>query len=205
MMKSKKFVMICAMMFCLIISTSVVFADNPNTDSEEGIDGTYTFTTDGEKYGYESYLVVEKDLSKYISARIYEVTLTEEGKLTAEVDSNQINHMTIEVSTQNGEKIGIDSANGVKWKLETEALPAGTYAVTFGFAWRPNGYLPYDEDMGGQRYFKHYITWNKAAVVKAQSITISATTASIEPIGHIRLTASVTPANAYYRKITWSS
>lgn len=85
------------------------------------------------------------------------------------------------------------------------ALPAGTYTVIFSYTWQPDSIIPYDEDMGGKRYFRHYITWEKTPSVKAQSLTLSETAATIERGGSVSLEASVSPANAYYRTVTWTS
>lgn len=208
-MKSKRLIGICTLILSLLMSTGIAFADNPNTDDDVAdIDGTYTFTTDGEKYGYESYLIANYDNRNdivYVGARLYDVTLKEAGKLIAEVDSSQINHMTIEICSENRIDKEFYAADGAKGSVESEALPAGTYTVIFRFTLQPNSIIPYDEDTGEKLYFKHYITWNKAPVVEAQSVAISSTAERIEKGGYLYLTASVNPENAYFRNITWSS
>ncbi len=197
------------MILSLLMSTGIAFADNPNTDDDAAeSDGAYTFTTDGEKYGYESYLIANYDNRNdivYVGARLYDVTLKEAGKLIAEVDSSQINHMTIEICSENRIEKEFYAADGAKGSVESEALPAGTYTVIFRFTLQPNSIIPYDEDTGEKLYFRHYITWNKAPVVEAQSVAISSTAERIEKGGYLYLTAGVNPENAYFRNITWSS
>ena len=208
-MKLRKLFGLCIMLLCLLLSTGMVFADNVNTDDDKADkDGSYTFTTEGERYGYESYLIVDKVGTNdpvFVGARLYDVTIPEDGKLIAEVDSDQIKHMTIEICSEREEEKDFSSDSGVKGSFESEALPAGTYTVIFEYTWQPNSIIPYDDDMGGKRYFKHYITWVKTPVIKAQSLTLSETSATIERGGDLSLTASVSPANAYHRTVTWTS
>ena len=206
-MKLRKLFVLCVLLLCLLLSTGMVFADNENTDDDAADrDGSYTFTTEGERYGYESYLRVDNmgtDDAVYVGARLYDVTIPEEGKLIAEVDSKEITHMSIEICSERREEKELSSAAGVKGTFESEALPAGTYTVIFAYTTPSNSIIPYDE--GGKRYFKHYITWAKTPVIRAQSVTLSETTASIERGSGLSLTASVSPANAYHRTVTWTS
>ncbi|MBQ6440521.1 MAG: Ig-like domain-containing protein [Mogibacterium sp.] len=208
-MKMRKLFGLCILMSCLVLSTGMVFADNVNTDDDKADrDGSYTFTTDGERYGYESYLLVDKVGTNdpvYVGARLYDVTIPEDGQLVAEVDSDQIKHMTIEICSEREEEKAFSSDSGVKGRFESEALPAGTYTVIFEYTLQPSSIIPYDDDMGGKRYFKHYITWVKTPSVKAQSLTLSETAVTIERGGSLLLTASIDPANAYHRKVTWMS
>ena len=208
-MKLKRLFQLSIFMLCLLLTTEVAFADDPNTDDDVADrDGTHTFTTDGEKYGYESYLIVDNIYSQdptYVGARLYDVTLPDEGKLICEVESSDIHHMTIEVCSLNNKEWEITSEDGVKTTVESEALPPGEYTVIFMFTREQNSTLPYEDDIGGKRLFKHYITWKKAPVIKAQSVTISQTSATIEKWRSLNLSASVTPADSYYRNVTWSS
>ena len=200
-MKMRKLFGLFILLLCVVLSTGMVFADNVNTDDDEADrDGSHTFTTDGERYGYESYLCTD---GIYVGARLYDVTIPEEGKLVAEIDSDQITHMTIEICSKHREEKNFTSDGGVKGSFESEALPAGTYTVIFEYTTPENSIIPYDE--GGKRFFKHYITWVKTPVVKAQSLTLSETAATIERGGYLELTASVNPANAYHRTVTWMS
>ena len=206
-MKMRRLFGLFILLLCIILSTGMVFADNTNTDDDEADrDGEYTFTTDGERYGYESYLIADKLTTNdpvYVGARLYDVTIPEEGKLVAEIDSDQITHMAIGIFSENREEKEFISDDGVKGRLESEALPAGTYTVIFEYTSPLDSIIPYDA--GGKRYFKHYITWVKAPVVRAQSLALSETDVTIEKGRWMSLTASVIPANAYYRTVKWTS
>ena len=208
-MKLKRLFQLSIFILCLLLTTAVAFADDPNTDDDVAdFDGAHTFTKDGEKYGYESYLIVDNVYTQdptYVGARLYSVTLQDEGKLICEVDSSDIHHMSIEVCSINDQDWEITSDNGVKATVESEALPPGKYTVIFMFTREQNSTLPYEEDIGGKRYFRHYITWKKAPVIQPQSVNISQTSATLEKWSSLELSANVTPADSYYRTVTWSS
>lgn len=190
----------------LSFMTIAGFADNINTDtSENDVDGEYTFSTEGEKYGYESFL--NSDPANYIGARYYDVTIPDEGRLISEVNSSQITHMTIEVySFAEKERVcewEIVMDEGVKATKESVALPKGTYRVEFIYTWMPNSIIPYDEP--GDKYFTHYISWKKDAYVRTDSVSITPSAVQMEQGKGIFMKATVSPSDAYYKNVSWSS
>ena len=159
-----------ALTIAMAFIPAIAFADNENTDvSGDGIDGYYTFTGEGEKYGYESFLNSDWD-NNYVGARLYRVTIPDDGRLISEVSSDEITHMTIDIFSYSEKKTvcewNLESAGGVKGTRESMALPKGEYCVTFAYTEPDDSIIPYDAP--GMKYFTHYISWKKEAYVPAQ-------------------------------------
>lgn len=159
-----------ALTIAMTFIPAIAFADNPNTDVSNGdIDGEYTFTSEGERYGYESFLNSDWP-DNYVGARMYKVTISDDGKLISEVSSDEITHMTIDIYSyaDNDTVCGweLESESGVKGTRESTALPKGEYCVTFSYTDQPSSIIPYDAP--GAKYFRHYISWKKEAYVPVQ-------------------------------------
>ena len=197
---------------CMFILTAGVFADNENTDDDKGdIDGAYTFMNETEKYGYRSYLNYDKDdpdQDDYVGARLYDVTIPEDGRLIAEVSNSEIKHMDIEVYSEELKKhiceFSFEIGSGETVTKQTMALPKGDYTVIFGYSMPQDYIIPYAED-SGKKSFNHYISWKKEPHIKGKSVALSQTTASMSTSGHLSLSATVSPSDAYYQDVTWSS
>lgn len=195
---------------CMLLLTAAVFADNTNTDDDKGdIDGSYTFTNETEKYGYRSYLYYdENDYDNFVGARLYDVTIPDEGRLVCEISSSQIRHMNIDIYSEELKKhiqeedFELESSDTVT--MVSMALPKGEYTVLFSYKRQPNAIIPYDEDTG-EKYFNHYISWKKDSYVRGSSITLTKTSASMNVSDYMSLNATVNPSDAYYKDVTWSS
>lgn len=207
-MRGRHLFRLIVMLACMIMMTAAVFAEYQNTDTDKDeIDGQFTFSNEEEKYGYESYL--NSDHNCFVGARYYEVTIPDEGKLALEVSSDTITHMTMEVYSYETEQhvyeqdLVAQEGSGVKGTGETVALPAGKYHVTFMYTFVPNSSLRYDE--AGQKFFTHYISWKKASYIRSSSISVSPESKTIYVGGSEFLSATVSPADAYYQKPDWTS
>ena len=192
---------------CLILlMTAFAFADNVNTDDDAAdYDGEYTFSYEGEKYGYESYL--NSDLDHFVGARLYQVTIPDDGRLICEISSSQINHMTVSVySYELSDHVcewDVSSDSGVNDSRASIALPAGKYSVTFSYTRPESSIIPIDEP--GEKRFRHYISWKADDYIKASSVTVSPSKATLSKGNYLSLNASVSPSNAFYKRVKWSS
>ena len=170
-MKKRRILLLCSLLLALtllcISAAQEAMAYSVNTDDDKAdYDGEYTFTGDGDFYGYESYIVWTSDWSEYVGARRYKVTLPDSGRLKVEVTSSTTPHMVVFVQASgSSDELSSwtikDSGQGLKLSEQTDVLPPGTYVVTFGFS---HDLEVAGLELPGRTTFYHNLTWKKEAL-----------------------------------------
>ena len=173
------FAVLALLALLIMMQAAAVYADSVNTDSDEdgSTDGEYSFSGAGDSYGYESYLVYDKETTLFISGRVYVVTIPEDGRLALEVTSEDLDSMTVVIGKENDpgnpvNKWTVTSSNGaLALNRTSELLTKGTYDVSF--------FHDFTEDKtfnSEKKYFYHNLTFRtlnteeKAAMAVAKKI-----------------------------------
>lgn len=143
--KTKKPVWIVFLCLAMVLSFSFssFASSDKNTDSDtEPIDGYYTFTGNGDWYGYTSYLNVAYGISDedYVGGREYEVTLPEDGRLAVELKTDKQVFMSIYILEKGDRTLYYDkewqfgsAEEPINISKKSDMLKAGTYSVLFEY------------------------------------------------------------------------
>lgn len=169
MYKSKKpiWISLLSLIMVMTLSFSVFASSDVNTDSDtEAIDGYYTFTGNGDWYGYTSYLNVAYDISdeEYVSGREYKVTLPEDGRLAVELKTEKEVFMSVYILEEGNRTLYDDpdwqfgsAADPVNINKKSRMLKAGTYSVLFSYTMSGSEVVLYWPP--GRREFYHKLTF----------------------------------------------
>lgn len=152
----------------MVSVTGTAFASSDvNTDSDtDPVDGTYTFTGNGDWYGYTSFLNYDFG-DNSISGREYKVTLPQDGRIQIELSTTDpAVFIDVDVLEEGNRTISGDpdwqfgSLNApISIKKNTRMLKAGTYSVLFHYN-RTRSELLYDGVWPpGYHEFYHNLTF----------------------------------------------
>lgn len=142
--KKPVWIIFLSLVMVMSLAFSSFASSDKNTDSDtEPIDGYYTFTGNGDWYGYTSYLNVAYGISdeEYVGGREYEVTLPEDGRLSVELKTDKQVFMSVYI-LEKGDRVLYDdkewrfgsASEPVNISKKSEMLKAGTYSVLFEYS-----------------------------------------------------------------------
>ena len=132
--------LILSLVMILSMSITASASSDVNTDSDiEPYDGEYTFTGNGDWYGYTSYLNLDNN-SNFIRARSYKVTLPSDGRLFVELNAKEKVFLDVYIMTEEEYTLYDDpewqfgsSSEPMSVRKKTEMLKAGKYKVEFWY------------------------------------------------------------------------
>ena len=147
-----------------------------NTDTDEGIiDGEYSFTGDGDWYGWSSYVDYDPEKGKTVIDRSYRVTLPQDGRLKIEMTADAGVFLDAQLSSGDDnyyqEWTMGKSGESLDFSETSDVLQKGSYRVIMGYdlTTRPE-YIIYGYP--GKNYFYHKLTFMALSDEEAAQIKI---------------------------------
>lgn len=163
----KSYLMVTLSLLLIILTPFTAFAGSDvYTDSDtEPIDGYYTFTGNGDWYGYTSYLNLDKDNA--ISGREYEVTIPQDGRLNIKLTTEDpAVFIDVEVLEKGDRVLKMDKewqfgnlSEPISVDKNSRMLKAGTYSVLFRYNNNRSELLYQDVWPPGYHKFYHMLTF----------------------------------------------
>ena len=192
----------------MLMHTAAVFAYDENTDTDEDMeDGSYTFTGDGDWYGYTSYLHYDREVENPVAARYYYITLPEDGRLDIELTGEQNVYFLVMVRQWQGDVNTFDNEwrpsnleGPLSFRSTTEIMEKGTYTVTFGYDL--STYLGPLQTWPEKHYFYHNLTFHKLNSDEAKALEVIKKINALPKSVAIEDKAAVEAAKAAYDSLT---
>ena len=158
-----------------------------NSDSDEGeYDGKWTFAQNDEWFGWESYLIYNPPENKYILARVYQVTLPEDGRLQVDMTAAAGTYLYASIDSEtdgiafNQMMEAGKAGEPLNFTGTSDIMKAGTYTVTMGY--NLSAYPGLSTPTVGKGTFYHKITYKALTAGEAEQLAIEKEASEFEAV-----------------------
>lgn len=212
----KSFLMVTLSLLLVILMPFTASASSDvNTDSDTvPVDGYYTFTGNGDWYGYESYLNYDFD-GNSISGREYEVTLPQDGRLNIKLTTEDpAVFIDVEVLEKGDRVLKMDKdwqfgsiSDPISVDKNSDMLKAGTYSVLFRYNNTRSELIQYDDVWPpGYHEFYHKLTFVTLSAEEQTAFNVQKKIKALPYVSDLTLSdeSSVNSVNAEYNALSSS-